>query len=148
MAFPTEELVNAWNSEEGRGTMSEIMEWSQVPPGIRQALLAGLGATETTPYRMFAFTTSSDIDELLRDLRVGEPERSLNIGEKRLDQAHVQRSPLRRGNVSSTSGGHSSSDYGASATIAGAHSIIVERRFFKRDGVTSGSESNRVYFGC
>ena len=82
MAFPTEELVTAWNTEAGRGTISELMEWSQVPLGIRQTLLAGLGAEDTTPYRMFAFTTTADIDELIRDLRVGEPERSLNVGEK------------------------------------------------------------------
>ena len=82
MAFPTEELANAWNSEAGRGTINELMEWSQVPAGIRQPLLAGLGADEATDYRMFPFSTVADIDELIRDLRVGDPERGLNIGEK------------------------------------------------------------------
>ena len=82
MAFPTEDLMNAWNSEAGRGTISELMEWSQVPLGIRQQLLTALGAEDATSYRLFAFTTTADIEELIRDLRVGEPERSLNIGEK------------------------------------------------------------------
>ena len=57
MAFPTEELISAWNSEAGRGTVGEVMEWSQVPATIRQPLLAGLGADEATHYRMFSFTT-------------------------------------------------------------------------------------------
>ena len=67
MAFPTDELVTAWNTEAGRGTVGELLEWSQVPLGIRHTLMAALGADETSSYRMFAFSTNDDIGELIRD---------------------------------------------------------------------------------
>ena len=82
MAYPTEELVNAWNTEAGRGTMGELMEWSQVPAAIRDPLLGSLGADANTHYRMFAFAPPGDVEELLRELRVSNPERAPNIGEK------------------------------------------------------------------
>ena len=80
MAYPTEELISSWNEEPGRGTMTEIMEWAQVPATIRATLLQSLGAEGATHYRMFSFTPQSDIDDLLRTFRIDD--RSLNIGEK------------------------------------------------------------------
>ena len=82
MAFPTDELIAAWNAEAGRGTVLELMEWSQVPMAIRQPVLTGLGAEESTRYRTFSFTTPGDVEELIRELRVNNPERALNLGEK------------------------------------------------------------------
>ena len=82
MAYPTEDLINAWNAEAGRGVMTELLEWAQIPATIRTTLLGSLGAEEQTHYRMFAFTPPGDVEELLRDLRVTENNRVLNIGEK------------------------------------------------------------------
>ena len=67
---------------QARGTMSELMDWSQIPATIRGPLLGSLGADENTHYRMFAFTPPGDAEGLIRELRVSNPDRALNIGEK------------------------------------------------------------------
>ena len=74
-------MIAVWNAEAGRGTMGELMDWSQIPATIRGPLLGSLGADVNTHYRMFAFTPPGDVD-LLRELRVADPDRALNIGEK------------------------------------------------------------------
>ena len=83
MAFPTAELVEAWNSgEAGSGSVGELMAWAEFSDDLRAGVLVAIGIDHDVHYRRLTLTTDSEINDVVAETRVGEGRRPCNLGEK------------------------------------------------------------------